>query len=152
MATSIALPAYAENTADEAGFPDEIFRNYVSESFDSDKDGSLSEQEILYTSEVDMISSSVSSLKGIELFMELRKYNYIKSTPEVTAENVLNREFYADAPNEKWITVEEPEKKQRPASHSSADLQKYYKSELKLKKAQPIGQAFKRVEALDWLG
>ena len=33
-----------------------------------------------------------------------KKYNYIKSTPEVTAKNVLNREFYADAPNEKWLT------------------------------------------------
>lgn len=33
-----------------------------------------------------------------------KRYNYIKSTPEITAENVLNREFYADAPNEKWLT------------------------------------------------
>ena len=33
-----------------------------------------------------------------------KRYNNIKSTPEVTAENVLNREFYADAPNEKWLT------------------------------------------------
>ena len=33
-----------------------------------------------------------------------KKYDYIKSTPEITAENVLNREFYADAPNEKWLT------------------------------------------------
>lgn len=33
-----------------------------------------------------------------------KKYNYMKSTPEVTAENILNREFYADAPNEKWLT------------------------------------------------
>lgn len=33
-----------------------------------------------------------------------KKYNYIKSTPEVTAENILNRQFYADAPNEKWLT------------------------------------------------
>ena len=33
-----------------------------------------------------------------------KKYNYIKSTPEVTAENVLNRKFYADAPDEKWLT------------------------------------------------
>ena len=33
-----------------------------------------------------------------------KRYNYIKSTPEVTAENVLNREFYAEAPNEKWLT------------------------------------------------
>ena len=32
------------------------------------------------------------------------KYNYIKSTPEVTAENILNRDFTADAPNEKWLT------------------------------------------------
>ena len=32
------------------------------------------------------------------------KYNYIKSTPEITAENVLNRKFTADAPNEKWLT------------------------------------------------
>lgn len=33
-----------------------------------------------------------------------KRYNYIKSTPENTAENILNREFYADAPNEKWLT------------------------------------------------
>ncbi len=33
-----------------------------------------------------------------------KRYSYIKSTPEVTAENILNREFYADAPNEKWLT------------------------------------------------
>ena len=33
-----------------------------------------------------------------------KKYKYIKSTPEVTAENILNRQFYADAPNEKWLT------------------------------------------------
>ena len=32
------------------------------------------------------------------------KYNYIQSTPEVTAENVLNRDFTAEAPNEKWPT------------------------------------------------
>ena len=32
------------------------------------------------------------------------RYNYIKSTPEVTAANVLNRNFSAEAPNEKWLT------------------------------------------------
>lgn len=32
------------------------------------------------------------------------KSNYVKSDPEVTAENVLNRNFTADAPNEKWLT------------------------------------------------
>lgn len=33
-----------------------------------------------------------------------KRYNYIKSTPEVIAENILNRDFYADKPNEKWLT------------------------------------------------
>lgn len=33
-----------------------------------------------------------------------KRKNYIPSTPEITAENVLNRDFHADAPNEKWLT------------------------------------------------
>lgn len=33
-----------------------------------------------------------------------KKYSYIKTTPEVTAENILNRDFHADKPNEKWLT------------------------------------------------
>lgn len=33
-----------------------------------------------------------------------KKYNYIRSIPEVTAENVLDRDFQADKPNEKWLT------------------------------------------------
>ena len=33
-----------------------------------------------------------------------KRYNYIKSTPEITAENILNRNFHADRPNEKWLT------------------------------------------------
>ena len=33
-----------------------------------------------------------------------KHYNYTPSTPEVTAENILNREFHADKANEKWLT------------------------------------------------
>ena len=33
-----------------------------------------------------------------------KRPNYIKSTPEITAENILNREFSANKPNEKWLT------------------------------------------------
>lgn len=33
-----------------------------------------------------------------------KRASYIPSTPEVTAENILNREFYAGKPNEKWLT------------------------------------------------
>lgn len=33
-----------------------------------------------------------------------KKKNYIKSTPQVTAKNILNREFTADNFGEKWLT------------------------------------------------
>jgi len=33
-----------------------------------------------------------------------KKKNYIKSTPEITAENILNREFYTDGFGKKWLT------------------------------------------------
>lgn len=36
--------------------------------------------------------------------MPQKKENYIKSTPQVTAENVLNREFTAENFGEKWLT------------------------------------------------
>ena len=34
----------------------------------------------------------------------IKKNTYIPSTPQITAENILNRNFYADKPNEKWLT------------------------------------------------
>ena len=33
-----------------------------------------------------------------------KRCSYTPSTPEVTAENILNREFHADRPNSKWVT------------------------------------------------
>ncbi len=33
-----------------------------------------------------------------------KRKNYVKSTPEITAENILNREFNADHFGEKWLT------------------------------------------------
>lgn len=33
-----------------------------------------------------------------------KKRNYVPSIPQITAENVLNREFQADKPNQKWLT------------------------------------------------
>ena len=33
-----------------------------------------------------------------------KKRSYIPSIPRITAENVLNREFQADKPNQKWLT------------------------------------------------
>lgn len=43
-------------------------------------------------------------IAGIKSVCRKKRNTYIKSTPQVVAENVLNREFYADKPNEKWLT------------------------------------------------
>lgn len=43
-------------------------------------------------------------LLGIASVIRRKRKNYIKSTPQITAENVLNRNFEADAPNQKWLT------------------------------------------------
>lgn len=45
-------------------------------------------------------------MKSINMKSVIRrkKKNYVPSTPQVTAENILNREFHADKPNQKWLT------------------------------------------------
>lgn len=45
-------------------------------------------------------------MKSVKLaaVIRRRKKRYIQSTPQITAENLLNREFVADNPNEKWLT------------------------------------------------
>ena len=40
----------------------------------------------------------------IECRIRRRRPSYIRSTPQVTAENLLNRKFVADVPNQKWVT------------------------------------------------
>lgn len=41
---------------------------------------------------------------GIHSVIRKKKKKYASSTPETMAENKLNRDFYAVAPNEKWVT------------------------------------------------
>jgi len=41
---------------------------------------------------------------GIQSVIRRKKYNYKYSPPQHVAENVLNREFTAEKPNEKWVT------------------------------------------------
>ncbi|AGY78256.2 MULTISPECIES: IS3 family transposase [Clostridium] len=45
-------------------------------------------------------------MKSINMKSVIRrkKKNYVPSTPQVTAENILDREFHADKPNKKWLT------------------------------------------------
>lgn len=41
---------------------------------------------------------------GLASVIRRKRKNYIRSTPKVTAENILNRDFSADRPNQKWLT------------------------------------------------
>ncbi|MHC1731934.1 MAG: IS3 family transposase [Bacteroidales bacterium] len=41
---------------------------------------------------------------GLQSVIRRKRKNYIKSTPQVTAENLLNRDFTAENPNQKWLT------------------------------------------------
>ncbi|AQS10621.1 hypothetical protein CLOBY_27660 [Clostridium saccharobutylicum] len=43
-------------------------------------------------------------LAGLQSVIRRKKKRYIKSTPQQVAENLLNREFTADKPNQKWLT------------------------------------------------
>ena len=64
---------------DEKNFPDEIFRNYVQENFDTDKDTRLSEEECLDVTTIDVTEKGVSDLKGVELFTNLTRLNCSKN-------------------------------------------------------------------------
>ncbi len=41
---------------------------------------------------------------GLQSVIRIKKKHYKRSTPQHVAENVLNREFTAEKPNEKWVT------------------------------------------------
>jgi putative transposase len=43
-------------------------------------------------------------VEGIQSVIRKKKKSYKRSTPQHVAENVLNREFTAEEPNEKWVT------------------------------------------------
>ena len=46
----------------------------------------------------------IMKMLGIKSVIRRKKSKYIKSTAEITAENLLARDFYATTPNEKWAT------------------------------------------------
>lgn len=110
----------------ETNFPDVNFREYVL-TLDTDGDGSLSEEEINAVTEINVSSSNISNLDGIEFFtaltylncnnnqltsLDLSKNTALKklscySNPSLTsikfANNKASAEFYHDCHN---VTVE----------------------------------------------
>ena len=71
------IPISAEN------FPDNIFRKYVSDAFDADKDAVLSPEEIGSVTSVSVRLKGIQDLKGIEYFSNLKylnaELNYLKT-------------------------------------------------------------------------
>ena len=46
----------------------------------------------------------IMRMLNIHSIIRKKPKKYVRSTPEVTAENIMNRDFYAQAPNLKWAT------------------------------------------------
>lgn len=57
---------------DAVNFPDANFRSIVTENYDTDKDGNLSDTEIAAVEEIDCDAKEISNLKGIEYFTALK--------------------------------------------------------------------------------
>lgn len=78
------LGEYAEPNAvtgvaiNASTFPDPIFRQYVADSFDTDGDGALDDEEIEYATEIGVENMGISSLEGIEVFAYL-EYLYAEN-------------------------------------------------------------------------
>ncbi len=62
---------YADVAINEENFPDAIFRAYVGDNFDTDKDGQLSDTELNVVSMINVEKKGIGNLKGIEYFKQL---------------------------------------------------------------------------------
>lgn len=94
---------------DEAHFPDDYFRTYISNNIDSDKDGILSKTEIENTTDIDVCNSSNKSLQGIEYFTSLQRlYCWNNWNQELTtldlSKNTALQELYCN--NNKLTTLD----------------------------------------------
>ena len=68
--TPTTTPTVTTIAIDETNFPDDAFRKYVSDHFDTMKDGQLSEDEIKAVTkiEIDESGKDITNLKGVEIF------------------------------------------------------------------------------------
>ncbi|MCD7882898.1 MAG: hypothetical protein LUI87_04200 [Lachnospiraceae bacterium] len=68
---------------DENNFPDDIFRDYIIDNFDTDSDGYLSTDEIDAVTEIEIGGTHMASMEGIEYFTSLQillcNDNHLKS-------------------------------------------------------------------------
>ncbi|MBR3555044.1 MAG: leucine-rich repeat domain-containing protein [Oscillospiraceae bacterium] len=70
-----SVPAFAapgDVTISAANFPDAVFRQYVSETFDTNGDGTLSAAEIASATEILCSDRKIASLQGVEYLTSLK--------------------------------------------------------------------------------
>lgn len=69
----MAVVAFADDnvTVNEANFPDKNFRDFVSSTYDTDSDGSLSPEE-RSTTIMSLTNNDITNLKGIEYFTNIK--------------------------------------------------------------------------------
>ena len=73
---------------DEQNFPDENFRDYVSQNFDNNSNQFLSDKEILAATKIDVSGKGITSMKGLEYFTELTElYCQINNLTELDVSN-----------------------------------------------------------------
>ena len=72
---SIRISAVKATAINSTNFPDDNFRSYIIETYDTDKDNILSVDEIEAVSDMIIIDKGIESLAGIEFFTELEVLN-----------------------------------------------------------------------------
>lgn len=76
--TAVTVTVFAAGTVvtvNEENFPDVNFREFVSENFDTDKNGKLSQKELDAVTRIDVNSMEISSVKGVEKFTKIEYLN-----------------------------------------------------------------------------
>ena len=82
-AALIHIPVKAADVAiNKTNFPDKTFRTYISNTFDKDKNGSLSASEIQNAKVFNPTDASVASIQGIEFFSSLQEFTIDESQLE----------------------------------------------------------------------
>ena len=72
--TAVSVTVFAAGTKvpiTEKYFPDEVFREYVSENFDADGNGFLSQKERDAVTKISVSEMKIKSLKGLQYFKNL---------------------------------------------------------------------------------
>ena len=101
---AIVTGAKAAVTINSTNFPDETFRSYVKQYIDANKNVRLDDDEIAKTSFIDVSTSDVYNLKGIEYFTELTIL-YCESCWLMTLDVSKNTKLETLTCQSNWLTT-----------------------------------------------